>query len=249
INYNPTLWVSRNLLIRIRNGSTSPIQNVQLTLRPRAMRLDSVGEIIQAALDALGLIPGLGVVPDAVNAGFYLIKGNWAGAGISAAAMVPIFGQGAGITRLGVRVSRASIERLGQEGARRAIREGVERAGTRVLRRAPPERIIAAMRGFRSRIFRAGSETFQLDSRGMQHILERHHPHYWNGSVERTQSFLSEHLSVDDVADAINAVMSQNRQQLIRIGTTVQGQIRGLWGGVTYVLGLNRGRVGQFYPL
>jgi hypothetical protein len=83
----------------------------------------------------------------------------------------------------------------------------------------------------------------------MQHILERHHPRYWDGSVRQAQSFFSEHLSVDGVADAISAAMRQNREQLIRIGANRQGQITGVWGGITYVLGLNRGRVGQFYPL
>lgn len=249
VNYNPILWVSRNLFIRFRNGSTSPIPNVQLTLRPQRSNLDSIGEFIHAALDALGLIPALGIVPDAANTGFYLIEGNWGGASISAAAMVPIFGQGAGLTRLGIRVSRESVERLGREGVEQALRRGVQRSGTRVLRRAPPERVINALRTFSSRTFRAGSETFQLDSRGMKHILERHHPRYWDGSVRQPQSFFDEHLSIDDIANAIRAVMSQKRQQLMQIGATRQGQIRGTWGGVTYVLGLNRGRVGQFYPL
>lgn len=206
-------------------------------------------EILHSALQVAGLIPALGVIPDALDTGIFVIEGDWVNAGVSAAAMVPVFGQGAAVTRLGVKVSKESIERLGREGVEKALREGVARSATRVLRKAPPERVVAAVQKFRSTYFKAGSETFLLDSKGLRHILERHHPRYWNGSVKSSQSFLSEHLSVGDVADAIKSIMSQNRQKLIKIGTTKQGQINGTWGGVKYVIGLNRGRVGQFYPL
>lgn len=45
--------------------------------------------ILHTALDLAGLIPVLGVIPDAINAGVYSIEGDWINAGISAAAMVP----------------------------------------------------------------------------------------------------------------------------------------------------------------
>ena len=249
VDRSPPLWVSRKLFVRIRNGGMSPIPSVRLTIRVRPITLDSISEIIHTALQVLGLTPALGVIPDAVDTAFYLVEGNWVEAGISAAAMVPIFGQGAGLTRLGIRVSRESVERLGREGVEQAIALGVVRSGTRVLRPAPAWRVVSALRGFRSRVFRAGSETFLLDSGGMSHILKRHHPRYWDGSVKGKQSFFDEHLSVDDVADAIQAVMRQNRERLIEIGSTRHGQISGMWGGLTYVLGVTGGRVSQFFPL
>ena len=97
-------------------------------------------EIVHYALQAAGMIPALGIIPDAIDAGVYLIEGNWVNAGISGAAMVPIFGQGATVTRFGVRVTREAIERTGREGIERGLR------AARLLRRIP--------QGFTERQFR-----------------------------------------------------------------------------------------------
>ncbi|HRJ53115.1 MAG TPA: DUF4157 domain-containing protein [Candidatus Thiothrix moscowensis] len=239
-NTNPYCCLVGDLIVEEQSG----LQGASCT-RPPPGAL----EILHTALQLAGLIPALGVIPDAVDAALYSIEGDWTAAGISTAAMAPFLGEGVTFTRLSVKVSKESIERLGREGVERRIRDAVQRAGTRVLRKAPPERIIIAMRNFRSRMFRVGAETFQLDSRGMQHILERHHPRYWDGTVKETQSFINENLSIDDVADAIQSIMNQNRDELLRIGTTRAGQITGQWNGIRYVLGVNQGRVGQFYPL
>ena len=246
-HYDPTLWANRKIYIRIRNGSQHSIPNVSLSLRP--VQSDTISTILHSALDALGLIPVLGIVPDTVNAGYYLIEGDFLGAGISAAAMVPIFGIGAGVTRLGVRVTAESVERLGRDGVERAVREGIASAGTRVLRRAPSGRLVRALRSFSGRNFRVGSETFLLDSRGMRHILERHHPNYWDGTVRATQSFFDDSLNIDGVTRIIQEVVSQNRETLIRRGTRGMYQVTGTWGGRRYQLGLNNGRIGQFFPL
>jgi hypothetical protein len=83
----------------------------------------------------------------------------------------------------------------------------------------------------------------------MTHILERHHPTYWDGSVKAQQSFFDPKMSVSDVQDAIGSVMQQNRDTLISRGSRGMYQIRGNVNGTDYVLGLNNGRVGQFYPV
>lgn len=56
-------------------------------------------------------------------------------------------------------------------------------------------------------------------------------------------------MNIDDVTLAIEKVMSQNHDKLLKISPNGMGQITGMWGGKTYVLGLNKGRIGQFYPL
>jgi RHS repeat-associated protein len=48
---------------------------------------------IQTGLDAAGLLPGVGIVPDAGNTIISLLRGNWGDAGLSALAMVPMLGQ------------------------------------------------------------------------------------------------------------------------------------------------------------
>lgn len=46
----------------------------------------------QVALDAIGLIPGVGIVPDVASAIWSAIEGDWIGAGLSALAVIPVVG-------------------------------------------------------------------------------------------------------------------------------------------------------------
>ena len=67
--------------------------------------------------------------------------------------------------------------------------------------------------------------------------------------MKPTQSFFKDSMKIDDVVLAIEKVMSQNHDKLLKINPNGMGSITGTWGGITYVLGLNKGRIGQFYPL
>ncbi|WP_432091673.1 polymorphic toxin-type HINT domain-containing protein [Streptomyces sp. NRRL F-5630] len=107
---------------------------------------------------------------------------------------------------------------------------------------------LPALRDWSSQRFQFGNQSLMLDKKGMEHILTRHHPKYWDGSVKKTQSFFDSSMSVDDVQGAIGQVMRQNRDTLVQRGSQGMYQIRGNVNGVDYVLGMNRGRVGQFYP-
>ncbi|MCA5894908.1 hypothetical protein LEP48_16350 [Isoptericola sp. NEAU-Y5] len=106
---------------------------------------------------------------------------------------------------------------------------------------------LPALRNWQSQRLQFGNSTFQLDKSGLTHVLERHHPTYWDGSVKARQSFFDESMSIDDVQAAIGDVARQNREQLARIGAGT-GQVQGSVNGVDYVLGVSRGRIGQFYP-
>nr|WP_128800003.1 hypothetical protein [Corallococcus coralloides] len=97
-------------------------------------------------------------------------------------------------------------------------------------------------------VFNGFAETFLLDKKGLQHILERHHPRYWDGTTKEAQSFFGAKMSFEDVSRAIEAVLQQNRERMVGRGTRGMYQLRGTVDGVEYVLGLNQGRVGQFYP-
>lgn len=107
---------------------------------------------------------------------------------------------------------------------------------------------LPALRDWSSQRFQFGNQSLMLDKKGMEHILTRHHPKYWDGSVKKTQSFFDSSMSIDDVQGAIGQVMRQNRDTLVQRGSQGMYQIRGNVNGVDYVLGMNRGRVGQFYP-
>ncbi|WP_404974642.1 polymorphic toxin-type HINT domain-containing protein [[Kitasatospora] papulosa] len=108
---------------------------------------------------------------------------------------------------------------------------------------------IPALRDWSSQRFQFGNQTFLLDKKGMEHILTRHHPKMWDGSVKAQQSFFDPKMSVADVQDAIGQVMRQNRDTLVQRGSRGMYQIQGNVNGVDYVLGMNKGRVGQFYPV
>ncbi|WP_045878568.1 polymorphic toxin-type HINT domain-containing protein [Pseudofrankia sp. DC12] len=103
------------------------------------------------------------------------------------------------------------------------------------------------LRNWSSQRFQFGQAQFQLDKKGLTHILERHHLDYWDGSVKARQTFFDSSMSIDDVQAAIGEVARQNRTQLMRIGSGID-QIQGAVGGVDYVLGVSRGRIGQFFP-
>jgi hypothetical protein len=116
-------------------------------------------------------------------------------------------------------------------------------------RPALPERVINDLRDFDSRIMKYGDSVFMLDRSGLKHILERHHPEYWNGSKKADQSYFARGVDIDEIVDAIERVMMQNRERVIEKGSLGMYQISGRVNGEKYVLGLKNGRVGQFYPV
>ena len=55
-----------------------------------ALDLNAVLDGIQTALDLAGFAPGVGAVPDLLNAAISACRGNWAEAGLSILAAVPL---------------------------------------------------------------------------------------------------------------------------------------------------------------
>ncbi|MBA4550101.1 EndoU domain-containing protein [Thermoactinomyces intermedius] len=119
---------------------------------------------------------------------------------------------------------------------------------TKKPKKADPHKVVNELKDFQSKTYQFGNETFLLDKSGMKHILERHHPKYWDGSVKQKQTFFDEDMTTDEIVSAIETIMQQNRETLIKKGTKFSYQIRGTYKGKNYVVGFNRGRVGQFYP-
>lgn len=52
-----------------------------------------------ATLDTAGMVPGVGIVADGINAAAYTLEGDWGNAGFAYAAMVPIVGQAATVSK------------------------------------------------------------------------------------------------------------------------------------------------------
>jgi RHS repeat-associated protein len=65
------------------------------------------------ALDAAGMVPGIGMLFDAVNLVWYAAEGDWANVGLSALALVPGIGDVAGAAKLGVKAIGAAAGAVG----------------------------------------------------------------------------------------------------------------------------------------
>jgi len=74
-----------------------------------------------------GYYPGLGAVPDVINAGIYAARGRWQLAGLAAIVAVPIIGDALGVGRKGLKAAE-NLSRLGKnrESAGRLARKAAE---------------------------------------------------------------------------------------------------------------------------
>lgn len=73
--------------------------------------VNAVLDGIQTALDLAGFAPGVGAVPDLLNAAISACRGNWAEAGLSVLAAVPLVGDvaaGAKLANRGVKMAKAA---------------------------------------------------------------------------------------------------------------------------------------------
>ncbi len=113
----------------------------------------------------------------------------------------------------------------------------------------PAHFLVRALRDFRSVDIRAGNQHFKLTKSNMKHILERHHPLYWNGTVKQGQTFFRKNTPISSIPQLVKAVLRQNRDILIKKGTNSTYQVQATVLGRKYVVGVRNGQVGQFYPV
>ncbi len=117
------------------------------------------------------------------------------------------------------------------------------------LKKLVRQKIKNALKNYRSIKFTVGNKKLLLDKKGMSHILERHHPNFWNGESKAMQSFFSKKMSTSDIQHLVREVIKQNRNKLQKLGANSMGSVRGVVNGVEYQLGINKGRIGQFFPI
>ena len=112
----------------------------------------------------------------------------------------------------------------------------------------PEEYLINSLKAeFKPTNFQFGKNTFKLDWSGMKHILERHHPKFWNGTVKDKQSYFDAKTSIEEMQNVITSVLKQNRQILTQRRTNEVFKVTGEYNGTKYTLGINNGRVRQLY--
>ena len=120
----------------------------------------------------------------------------------------------------------------------------------RKLKIADPKKVLNVLNGFSGKNFKFGSSILKLDKKGIKHMLERHLPNFWNGSIKTSQSFFNPKMSVPDITSAIESILMLNHARIPRAGASrIVRQFEGVYNGVRYVVGVNKGRIGQFYRL
>ena len=129
----------------------------------------SVMDIIHGALDIAGFIPALGAIPDGINAVIYAVEGDWTNAGISAVAMVPVFGDGAKLAAKGgkelIEVSGKTVIKMGKEELGAGLKQvAKEKAGKEAVEqgaKAEREVVEGATRAEREAAERAEREAVE----------------------------------------------------------------------------------------
>ncbi len=123
----------------------------------------------------------------------------------------------------------------------------VARASRLFLRVARPQKVANATRGIRATRFRFGKNVVQLDRKGLTHILSRHHPQFWDGSVSKVQSFFADSSKIEDLTGIIGAVLQQNRNRMA-LGSDLRVVLRGTVDGIVYRVVVRRGRIVTAFP-
>lgn len=93
---------SKHLLAHELTHTIQQQNNVKRQVLQRSVWSDFL-DGAQVVLDVGGLIPGVGIVPDLINAGVSGLRGDKVGVGLSLAAAVPGVGLVAGVGKLGVK--------------------------------------------------------------------------------------------------------------------------------------------------
>jgi len=106
--------------------------------------------------------------------------------------------------------------------------------------------ILKELKNFNTRKFLAGKIQIILDNKGLKHILERHHPKFFQTKPTAAQSFFPKNTTVRDIERGIGEVIKQNRNEIIKNGVK-RGQYEGIVDGTRRTVGFKNGRVGQYY--
>jgi len=151
-----------------------------------------------------------------------------------------------------VAAKAAKTAKAGRKMGSRVSGSGVSNNATtgsgNTIKPANPEKVTNILKDFDGRYFSFGDKRILLDKSGMKHVLVRHHPEYWDGSIKRAQNYFDNNMDVNDVENAIQSVLYQNRDKILSRNSNSMYQIKGTYNGTEYTLGINRDRVAQFYP-
>ncbi|WP_342558985.1 hypothetical protein [Metasolibacillus sp. FSL K6-0083] len=106
------------------------------------------------------------------------------------------------------------VARLVVSGGKYVIQWGSKIFKKAPKSKAPKSKVTSASSSFQTATYKTGSHTFKLTKTDMKHMLERHHPEFWDGSVKTKQTFYNPNLSVDDVKDIAMTIAKDNSKIL-----------------------------------
>lgn len=69
------------------------------------------------------------------------------------------------------------------------------------------------LKNYKTKKWNVAGNIISFDKRGMKHVLERHHPKFWDGTTKSMQTFLNENLTVNDVKDIVSEIIKQNMEK------------------------------------
>lgn len=114
---------------------------------------------------------------------------------------------------------------------------------------------LAVLKNWRPRTFRYGDTTLVLQRGRMQHILERHHPTYFDPEQAKQRNDLfRESRTPDDIVDLIDQVVRQKTDELAAIARRPvpddqTGRVEATIDGVTYRVVVRQGAIWTFHPV
>ena len=149
------------------------------------------------------------------------------------------------------------VQGLSKEAGETLIKSSLNKSTFYLIR----QKAEVALRDFKSKTWDLGNQAILLNKEGMMHILTRHHPSYWLGTLKKHQTFFSTKSSINDIIYTIQKVVYQNKENIIN-GNLLKdgkpldkaketrfltGQIEAVIDGVKYVVGLEEGHINQFF--
>ena len=111
-------------------------------------------------------------------------------------------------------------------------------------------RLESALRNFKEETIAVGNQSVRLTKERMGHFLERHHPDYWNGTFQKSQSFFENRPSLVQIKETVAKIVNKYPEKFLdqkgllkKKGVIKNAEI----DGVLYQLKVAQGRFVQFY--
>lgn len=154
-----TQWVSKSQ----KEGFNEDQSNTE------GIDANSVLDGIQLALDAAGFVPGFGAIPDLTNAAISALRGNWAEAGLSVLAAVPIIGDAAAAVKMAKRgkniakMAKRCVSKNVDVSIKSLVKRGMSVDEAKAFRRSTGRAIMKERRNVAKKFYQDNGFTHNVD--------------------------------------------------------------------------------------